>query len=321
MIPGLVLHRVAAGICSPKQLERVVEPAIADLQKEYGAAESGSVLRRARVLFTGYLAILEVMLMCALQTPPATDEERRALVRTFAWTAGIVAGVGALMIGLVVATVMMGGAPWPRPVHYAMLIPMALPIALPIAMTFGLAIGFGGRAATGRAKRTIVATAFMASLVSLVSLWTIAPLANQAFRQATFEAKGGRGDVMKVGAAEMTMPELRHQANALSRNPRQAELARMGRWNFHMRVALSFGTLVLALFSLAVAERLPKPPRAMVMAGSAVYLLLLLAGEALTLEGAPPAVAAWLANAVFLGITAYLSLTRPSKIDASLRLA
>ena len=164
--------------------------------------------------------------MCALQAPPATEEDRRALVRTFAWTAGIVAGVGALLIGLVVATVMMGGAPWPRPVHYAMLVPMALPIALPIAMTFGLAIGFGGRAATRHAKRTIVATAFVASLVSLGSLWTITPLANQAFRQATFEAKGGRGNVMK-GAAEMTMPELRRQANAPPRSARQAELARM----------------------------------------------------------------------------------------------
>ena len=37
MIPGRALHRLAARLCSAKTLERVVEPAIADLQKEYAA--------------------------------------------------------------------------------------------------------------------------------------------------------------------------------------------------------------------------------------------------------------------------------------------
>jgi lipopolysaccharide export LptBFGC system permease protein LptF len=92
----------------------------------------------------------------------------------------------------------------------------------------------------------------------------------------------------------------------------------MGQWNYQMRVALSLGTLVLALFSLAVADRFSRVPRAVIMAASAVYLLLMFLGEALTLDGAPPAVAAWLANAVFMGATAYLSLTRPSKMKTSL---
>jgi hypothetical protein len=35
MIPGQTLHRFAARLCCAKMLERVVEPAIADLQKEY----------------------------------------------------------------------------------------------------------------------------------------------------------------------------------------------------------------------------------------------------------------------------------------------
>ena len=35
MIPGRLLHRLAARLCSAQTLERVVEPAIADLQKEY----------------------------------------------------------------------------------------------------------------------------------------------------------------------------------------------------------------------------------------------------------------------------------------------
>ena len=38
MIPGRILHRLAAAVCSAKTLERVVEPAIADLQKEHAQA-------------------------------------------------------------------------------------------------------------------------------------------------------------------------------------------------------------------------------------------------------------------------------------------
>lgn len=316
MMPGRLLHRLAARLCSAKTLEHVVEPAVADLQKEYALSSVMSAFRRVLILVVGYLAVLKVMLMCACE-PSTTDDERRALIRTFAWAGGILAGAGMLLIGLVVATVMIGGAPWPRPIHYAFLIPMALPMALPIGFTFGLAIGFGGRAASKGANRTIMATAFVASLVSLGTLWMVAPLANQAFRQATFEAKGGRGNVMK-GAAEMTMPELRRQANAPPRNARQAELARMGQWNYQMRAALSFGTLVLALFSLAVAERFSKVPRAVGMAAGAAYLFLMFLGEALTLKGVPPAVAAWLANAVFLGATVCLSVTRPRKMNPSL---
>ena len=45
MMPGRTLHRLAAHICSAKTLERVVEPAIADLQKEFAAR----IARRARV--------------------------------------------------------------------------------------------------------------------------------------------------------------------------------------------------------------------------------------------------------------------------------
>ena len=38
MMPGRTLHRLAARLCSAKTLERIVEPAIADLQKEYADA-------------------------------------------------------------------------------------------------------------------------------------------------------------------------------------------------------------------------------------------------------------------------------------------
>ena len=122
-IPGGLLHRLAVCLCSAKTLERVVEPAIADLQSELAAAQFSPPLQRARILVVGYLAILVAMLMCACEL--AAADERRPLIRTFdVERSGIVSGAGMLQIGLVVATVVIGGAPWPRPIHYAFLIPI-----------------------------------------------------------------------------------------------------------------------------------------------------------------------------------------------------
>ena len=45
MIPGRVLHRLAARLCCAKTLEHVVEPAIADLQKEYAVRRAECVAR------------------------------------------------------------------------------------------------------------------------------------------------------------------------------------------------------------------------------------------------------------------------------------
>ena len=80
MIPGRALHRVAAALCSAKTLERAVEPAIADLQREYGIV-AGNTVSRLWVLITGYGAILKVIVICALSVSIETDDERRALRR------------------------------------------------------------------------------------------------------------------------------------------------------------------------------------------------------------------------------------------------
>src|SRR5688500_2942938 len=50
MLPGRLLHRLAAHICSTNTLERVVEPAIADLQNELFAVYQRNVFRRVTVL-------------------------------------------------------------------------------------------------------------------------------------------------------------------------------------------------------------------------------------------------------------------------------
>ena len=97
MMPGTTLHRLAAHLCSAKTLERVVEPAIADLQKEY-AASSGRAWQRGWILLSGYSAILKVIAICAMSVSTTDEDERRALSRTLAWSVGWIAAISALLI-------------------------------------------------------------------------------------------------------------------------------------------------------------------------------------------------------------------------------
>ena len=98
MIPGRALHRLAARICSEKTLERVVEPAIADLQKEYRGADASSVWRRAWIVIAGYSAILKAMAICAVSVSVAATDERRALIATLIWSCLIFVAATVLLL-------------------------------------------------------------------------------------------------------------------------------------------------------------------------------------------------------------------------------
>ena len=93
MIPGRTLHRIASYICSTDTLERIVEPAIADLQKEY--AGTSSTAPRVRSLAIGYAAILKVIAICAFSLPVGSDEGRATLVRTLTWSLSLIIAIAA----------------------------------------------------------------------------------------------------------------------------------------------------------------------------------------------------------------------------------
>lgn len=56
MLPGNTLHRIAISICSAKSVEVTIEPAIADFQHEWSAAQTLS--DRTRALLRGYTGVL-----------------------------------------------------------------------------------------------------------------------------------------------------------------------------------------------------------------------------------------------------------------------
>src|SRR5688500_839172 len=176
MIPGRTLHRLAARVCSGRTLERVVEPAIADLQKEFLDVNQTNVFRSVTVLVGGYVAILKVIVMCALSVSVATDDDRRAIVRTLAWSLTLTVAVTGLLM-------------WPplsivegrlSSIFVAGLIPQAVPLAIPIGLTFGIALGMAGRTATRGITRVILFSALLASLVSFATLAWVMPAGNEA---------------------------------------------------------------------------------------------------------------------------------------------
>jgi hypothetical protein len=290
MIPGRTLHRLAARVCSAKTLERVVEPAIADLQKEYASAVFGSTPQLAWVLLRGYLAILEVMLMCALQTSAADDDERRALVRMLTWAAGITTCASAVLVLMTVAVF-----PDVPPFFLALMTSLMLPIALPVGLTLGIALALSGRAVSRRAVRVILLAALAAVAISYATMVLSWPVASYSFRQSLSNTLGARGPVVRA-ANDISAASMQQERYFGPGGDRMAWTKRRA-WTRHLRDAMAFAAPALAVFALALLRR--RAPRVMLMAACAGYFLLLLLGERLVYQGLPPLAAAWMANIVF----------------------
>ena len=188
MIPGVALHRMAVHICNEKALERIVEPAIADLQKEYASAGAGHASRRVWVLLAGYAAILKVIAMCALSVSLESADERRAVARTLAWSVTMV---------VLIAVLLMLPPLYRRPSLRrwdiaATALPQALALAIPLGVAFGIAFGLYARPTMSIAK-TLLLCALAASALNFgVLAWGL-PAGNQAFREITFRVLRARG--------------------------------------------------------------------------------------------------------------------------------
>jgi hypothetical protein len=63
--PGDRLRAFAAGWCCPETMERVIDPLIADLQREHGEAVRRGLMWRSRwIQIAGWFAFLKVIVFC-----------------------------------------------------------------------------------------------------------------------------------------------------------------------------------------------------------------------------------------------------------------
>jgi hypothetical protein len=189
MIPGRLVHRLASHLCEAKALDRVIEPAIADLQHEYSAAVGRTSTERVWILFKGHVALLEVIAMSALDTCAGPDDERHVLTRTLLWSLGMTMGAVVVLILLTVAA--LPGVP---AFFVAVIVPLMLPIAVAVGLVLGIAFGLTGRILTRHTKMVVVLAATISIALSLgaTAMSTSIPFMSQPFRQSIATMLGGR---------------------------------------------------------------------------------------------------------------------------------
>ena len=288
MIPGRTLHRLASFVCSTKSLERIVEPAIADLQNEYADAVARRAhLRRAKALLRGYAAVLEVTIMCALHEPSAMNGERHAIGRTLVWAFAMTVCVSAAVIILTLAIV-----PGIPPFYVSLMASLVLPIAIPVGVTLAITFALRDRSMSRRTTWALVAAAVIAMTVSVGAMVSNVPIASQSLRQSVSDALGGRTVVVKA-ATDVSAAAIQQQ-EAFAPPGGRAGWPRRQAWTHHLLLALPFATPVLALFAVAVVRR--HAPKTLAMGACVFYFTLVLAGEPLVHHGMPAFAAAWLAN-------------------------
>ena len=315
MIPGRALYRIASIVCSSTTLDRVIEPAIADLQKEF-AVPTG-VFARAWVLVLGYLAIIKVIAICALTVSGTSDVERRALATTAVWSVCLVAAMTALLI---VPPYYQFGHQIRGLAAAMTLVPQAAPLSIPIGIAFALAFGFSVRPTWNLVKGILLGTLAATVLSLYVLVWGM-PAGNQAFREIAFRAINPEHHgpvVLQKGHNEMSFSELRREIMRFSASGERRE-ARSAAFRLHLRVALAGASLAVVCLFLAfpLSHRAWRGLLAFVVCFA--YWALIFVGEAASSRGYfPPPLGAWLPNIAVIATAILIASSRSSSLRGSI---
>lgn len=229
-LPGTHLLTLSRRLIDPVAITRVLEPLVADWQREWLAADSWR--RRASVRLRGSATFVGVALYCSL-----TEDVPRQLRRR-SWTTMLnYAAFGVLAQSVVLLSVEPSLIGWWIPALLTLSLPFAL---LPVAMR---AVRDGDR---GRRHLVRVTLATMLAVIVLHN-WAV-PHANQAFRQRAIlleAAHDGRTPPARLsrGLRELTLGELLAIGRVPDRMPASPQQISEER---HSRLALALMPLVLA---------------------------------------------------------------------------
>lgn len=320
MRPGGWLRALARRVCSARTNERLVDPAIADLQFEIREARSSGRLRRAFVVTRGYLAVLSMLgrhaFVSAARAPALTflggrsdggSTARYAITATVLLTGAI----AAIPISRTPAT----GDPVTTLFFMALLLPEGVPIAVPFGVSLGLACGLGRSTSWREEIAAWLPLATAGAVAVMVAMFWAIPAANLQWRTRMHQLTGH--PIEMRGASEMPQPELAARIDALKAAGRHRE-ANWLRDAYHVRWALPFAPLALGAFALAISVS-ARHRRAAVRAGLVCATCFGYFVVPATLErSAPPAATFWLMNAALLAAAA-LMLWRTMPVPAGER--
>jgi hypothetical protein len=182
-------------------MTRIVDPIVADMQKEHGDASRAGQRGRARLIHLRGCASLA----CALAIQGVGRSQWNAAVRF--------ATVSTLLIALVVITSTISGVVGWSAASHERLILLLVPAAFALAFPFGFAVlllfGMKQRAASTPLATWVLSAALVCSAGSVLALGWIVPASNQAFREEA------AGQPLSKGTNELTLSELRALVRSL----------------------------------------------------------------------------------------------------------
>jgi hypothetical protein len=319
-------------------MERLVDPALADLQMEYGVARTHQHAWHARwILIVSVSVLLQVIALHlaerslrAMRLPAAGDAWSKGRLLTSATVAVCVLTALqlwlSLSLGFIPTAVLVASPTVSRAWLAFCLLPSAVVIGLPWGFALAIVWTTATRAAARRRAAWLIVAAVALSAGSLTINGWITPPANQAFRVAVWSALSHNDQhaaPIGRGFNEFSLPELRRwlaversglTVPAPPQRQHRAALAAAAT-SFHARIALSFAPLVLCLLALSLCGRRVAPSLLGTLLLSGAYFAactaLQVRAPATPLVALPIALRLWLPNIV-VSAAALLLLRHPS---------
>jgi hypothetical protein len=285
-VPGAWLRRFAERTFDRGTNDRVILPALADLQHESSGSEDGQLRRLARSV-RAYWGLWKTIGLCAIGDVALNREQIASSLS--GRTLGFFLIASAVLMLPNVAWMLSFGSTYGAGTALtagAFLLPSNVLVALPVAFFFALAM-FPARVdvPSSRLIPSAVVGSVICGAVVLVLLMVVVPIANQAYRThvfAAFQRNVTDGPhVLLKGLAEMTLPELKD--------------------HLHYHFAFVGTVFVLCLLGLALAGRWRSR---LATFGVALAILVLYGlcfgfGAGLNKYGYPVAYGTWTANGAF----------------------
>jgi len=301
--PGLRLRSFAARCCSAKTMDRLIDPTIADLQREYADAQ-----RRGAIWTARWVRLRGIVSVATLLAYAAARDVFHAIT---CWSPGDAAYLRrssiVFLVATFVATMLFA---YPQVLRYRdisddvflltiYLIPSILPLSTALAGTLAIACGRRERL-TRKLAAAILAAAFACSVAMFADLAWIVPDSNQAFREVALRRFASRGDFafaqpLARGDNEMSLSELRRQI-AL-----QPDRARRLAFTYHLRWSLAFAPVVLAGLAVLLVRSIKRTATRTTTACALClgYWVVLGWSRAAMSGGHPVVLSAWLPNLVY----------------------
>jgi hypothetical protein len=296
-------------------MERMIDPLIADLQREHAeAVRSGRIWKSRWIQIAGWIAFGKVMALCAVAGLTTREEwtpdDRKSLAR-----AAVITAVTTVVITVLLVSRSAEDIPkvlvYPSPKRFLFLAPYPFVGGIVLGATLGIVLGLGGRALSRRLVAAAIGSALVCSAIVFIDVGWVAPAAHVAYRMTV-----GGSDPTRLDIGEASLGALRRKIDQVRRESADAPLGFLAAltFDYHQRVALSFSPLVFTLFALIMAGcfRRRWPLGIAACAAFLVYGWLVIVVRPWALQPwdlrSPAYAAAWLPNAAIATLASVLGI-------------